>query len=991
MDAKKRTILIVDDSASDRTLLRNILLGSFHILEVSNGEEALSLLRETQGVDMVISEPHLPLTDGYTLLDAMAADEKLKHIPVAAITANGDQSAQLAALKAGASDTITKPYLSELVLKRIRGLSGAPRRGSGADSFKRGKLPKQLLWQQEHDTLTGLYNKSGFYLNARLCLYEHPDTHYLLVRADIDRFKAFNDTFGLPAGDELLIMIGRRMKEKQRDDNVFARLEADHFVALIPKELFETEEYAKFVTGWLDTYPTPFHLACSIGVYDIVDPGLEIALMCDRALMALQTVKSGYLNKTAFYDDALRQNMLKEQQLTGEMFGALENGQFHVYFQPQVNYSNGSLIGAEALVRWVHPERGIIPPNEFIPLFEKNGFISRMDEYVWEKSCQYMRKWYDQKGKLLPVSVSVNISRMDLYDENLCARLLALVAKYDLAPADLRLEITEGAYMVDSQKLVEVVKQLRSNGFSVEMDDFGSGYSSLNMLKDVLVDMVKIDMRFLSAAEDESRSGNILSSVIRMAHGIKMTVLAEGVETKEQADYLKSLGCLYMQGYCFAHPMPAEEFERMLDCREIDLRGEDRFYTAVDGSADFLSAKTQSTLLFNSFVGGAGILEYSRGIVSALRINDNFFKMIGVTPEEYNPWRYRVLDSISPDSRKAFLAMLETAEKTGAEASCETCCGPFTKGGSPVWLHDRARFLARKADAAIFYVAIENISDRKRLSKQLEEQNDNLQALYSSIPCGIIQYRYENGARKVVRYNDAACRLLGYADLRQFEAAIQQQTIIGNIHPDDVPKIMKCVSMVDSTGEPAGLDHRIICADGTMCWVHTQIQNVTDLDGSRLQQTTCMDITPLKLAEERYEREALETQAIINAIPGGVAVFKVDGDRVMRTYLSDKAYEVLGNSKTDEPSVDVAKLLNRVHPDDRDKLSAEISGAINEKRVFNMDMRVLPKDGGPRWVRLTAAPVQADDGLYYYGVYSDISARMAGEEARKLRRRTKKY
>jgi|GEM_PF-363305 len=988
-DAEKKTILVVDDSAIDRMLLCNIFSGHFQLLEAADGKEALRLLLETPGIDLVITDLQMPVMDGYALLGAMAGDEKLRNIPVIAATANIDQAAQLKALDAGAIDIITKPYFAELILKRVGSLTGMLLHGKNADTLDHGELQKKILWQQEHDTLTGLYNKSGFYLNARVCLDEHPDTHYLLMRGDIDRFKAFNDAFGLPAGDKLLIAIGNKLHENQQKDNVFARLEADHFVALIPKTSFESEQYATRTANWLYAYPTSFHLACSIGIYDIDNPELEVAFMCDRALMALQTVKTGYMNKVAFYDDALRQRMFREQELTGEMADALEKDQFRIYFQPQVNYASGKLIGAEALVRWFHPGQGMILPGEFIPLFEKNGFISRLDEYVWEKSCQYMRKWYDQKGKLLPISVSVNISRVDLYDDTLCPRLLKLIDKYLLAPADLRLEITESAYMSDSSRLIEVVKLLRSHGFSVEMDDFGSGYSSLNMLKDVLVDMVKLDMRFLSAAENESRSGNILSSVIRMAHGIKMSVIAEGVETREQAEYLKSLGCLFMQGYYFARPMPAEEFEKLLNNYKIDLRSEKRFYTEVDGSADFLSARTQSTLLFNSFVGGAAILEYANGVVTALRLNDSFFKMLNITPEEYNPWRDRILDNISPDTRQAFIDMLENAERTGDETSCEAHNVLLTAAGEPIWLFNRARFLARKAEARIFYVSVENISEQKRLSRQLEAQNSSLQMLYSSMPCGIIQYSHTDGKRKIVRYNDAAWKLLGYTDTRQFEAVTQQQIGTNNIHPDDVLKIRECIERVDRTGEPEELDHRLLCVNGALRWVHTRIQNITYPDGNRIQQATFMDVTPLKQAEEQYAQESLRMQTILNAIPGGISVFKAEGKKVLRVYLSDKAYDILGNSKTDAPAIDFSETFERVHPDDRKKLRTEINGARNEKRIFNIDMRILPKDGGLRWVNLTAAPAMMEDGLYYFGVYSDISARKTGEETEKLSRLAK--
>ena len=240
-----------------------------------------------------------------------------------------------------------------------------------------------------------------------------------------------------------------------------------------------------------------------------------------------------------------------------------------MYFQPQVNYDDGKLVGVEALARWNHPREGLISPDRFIPLFEKNGFILKLDTYVWEHSCRYLREWMNRAGgEVLPLSVSVNISRYDVYTPGLCETLKDLVEKYRLPASALRLEITETAYMDDPSQMLDVVKELQGAGFVVEMDDFGAGYSSLNTLKDVPVDVLKLDVRFLTKSENDARGGMILSSVVRMAGWLNLPLIAEGVESKHQADYLKSLGCCYMQGYYFGRAMPAEKFTDWLKDNE---------------------------------------------------------------------------------------------------------------------------------------------------------------------------------------------------------------------------------------------------------------------------------------------------------------------------------------------------------------------------------------------------------------------------------------
>ncbi|MEA4912479.1 MAG: EAL domain-containing protein, partial [Oscillospiraceae bacterium] len=263
------------------------------------------------------------------------------------------------------------------------------------------------------------------------------------------------------------------------------------------------------------------------------------------------------------YSEAMREKMLREQELTEDMEPALQSGQFEVWFQPQFDYQNGKMSGAEALVRWNHPKRGLISPGEFISLFEKNGRIYELDKYVWEASCRQVSAWRDKN--YAPLTVSVNVSRIDLYDPQLVDHLVSLVQSYALAPERLHLEITESAYMDNPEQLIDVVCRLHDAGFVVEMDDFGSGYSSLNTLKDVPVDVLKLDVKFLSASISDARSSSILGSVIRMASAIDLRVIAEGVEDVMHAQLLHELGCRFMQGYYFSKPLRPAEMEKMLE------------------------------------------------------------------------------------------------------------------------------------------------------------------------------------------------------------------------------------------------------------------------------------------------------------------------------------------------------------------------------------------------------------------------------------------
>ncbi|MEG1431416.1 EAL domain-containing protein [Eubacterium sp.] len=585
---------------------------------------------------------------------------------------------------------------------------------------------------QERDPLTGLLNRYGFYRHVRKVLDTDDKRHFSIIRIDLDNFKMLNDTLGIEAGDTLLKDCGAFLQKYRNEHTLFARLDSDHFAGLIPQDTLNDTALFEQLSHWFSTYPLKFKLSTHMGVYTVESRDMDAAIMCDRALLALKSIKGSYTKRIAWYDDSLRARLMEEQALSGEMAAALAQGQFEIYFQPQVNYESGALIGAEALVRWNHPERGMLPPSTFIPLFERNGFISDLDEYVWDRCCRILRKWLDDTQRYVPIAVSVNISRVDIYNPHLCERLTALVEKYHLPASMLKLEITETAYMQNPNQLIAVVKALREAGFLIEMDDFGSGYSSLNTLKDVPVDLLKLDMRFLSSGEDDARGGNILSSVIRMAHWLKIPVIAEGVETQHQADYLKSLGCLYMQGYYFDRPMAIDAFEPLLLRNAIE--GTDRYKNVdLNGIAAFWDPSAQNALLFNSFVGGAAIIEYHMGEVEILRANDRFYKEIRTTREAYLQCQQQLLKRFDSVNRARYIEMLETAIRTGEEAECEIKSQPHALDAEPLWTANRVRLLAKNGDTCILYLALENINSRKHIEEQLRINQKALQLSISKM------------------------------------------------------------------------------------------------------------------------------------------------------------------------------------------------------------------------------------------------------------------
>ncbi len=563
MDGMKKTILIVDDAEPNRLLLKKIFGAEYHVEEASNGQEALEKLHKLEEVAVLILDIVMPVMDGFTMLETMQKEECLRNIPTVMITANNEEQIQIRALSCGATDVMTKPFSPQIILHRIKNIMA---RKESEKLAEQNRAYRRELRFMDTDDKSGLYNKNAFHRYTTKMLENHPDKKFILMRWDIDNFKVFNDWFGIETGDLYLKKIGDFFREYEKKNSalkIYARYDADHFVCCQEAEGFDPETITEMINDYITHLAlVDFEYTPRMGLYLITNSSLDVTLMCDRALLALRSIKDSYGKRFAWFDDSMRETLMEQQQIVNEMEFALREGQFITYFQPQYNYASGNIIGAEALVRWEHPRKGTILPNKFIPLFERNGFISKLDEYLWEQVCILLQKWKKTGMPLVPISV--NVSRRDVYNPHLVGTILALLQEYDLNPDLLHLEITESAYTQNAEQLVNTVNLLRRHGLEVHMDDFGSGYSSLNMLQNVPVDILKLDMRFLGGNFKTERNGNILNAVTRMAAALGLPVLAEGVETEEQAEFLRSIGCLLMQGYLFSVPIPVDSFEKLL-------------------------------------------------------------------------------------------------------------------------------------------------------------------------------------------------------------------------------------------------------------------------------------------------------------------------------------------------------------------------------------------------------------------------------------------
>ena len=546
----KRQILVVEDNQLNREMLVAILSDRYSTFVAENGQEALDILRQhSDSISLVLLDLIMPVMDGYTFLDRIKEFPELSVIPVIVMTQNDSVEDEVAALAHGATDFVPKPYQPDVVLHRVASIINL-------------RETSAMVSYLKYDRLTGLYSKDYFYQKMRERISEDPDQEYCIVCSNIENFKMINDSFGIQEGDRLLKEVADIAKEMVGSTGFCGRFSADRYLIFQKREReqFDRAQFGNFLTG--DLSPLLRNTVMRWGIYEITDRSIPVERMCDRALMAVDSIKGRYDQYFSVYDESLRSKKLREQAITNAMLAALQEEQFIIHYQPKYDLKTGRMGGAEALVRWNSPEWGVVSPGEFIPLFEKNGFIFQLDRYVWEHTCAQLCRWQEQGYPLVPVSV--NVSRADLYHMDLADTLVDLIQKYGIDPKYLHLEITESAYTENPVQITSTVETLKQHGFLIEMDDFGSGYSSLNMFSQMKLDILKLDMKFIQNETAKPANQSILNDIVSMAHRLSLKVVAEGVEQRDQVDRLRAIGCDYVQGYFFAKPMPAPEFEKLL-------------------------------------------------------------------------------------------------------------------------------------------------------------------------------------------------------------------------------------------------------------------------------------------------------------------------------------------------------------------------------------------------------------------------------------------
>ena len=554
----RKKILIAEDVALNQMMLGEILEEEYDLLYASDGVETLEVLtREEEKTDLVLLDLQMPRMDGFEVLKSMKSNPEMRDIPVIVMT--GDQESEVRCLEMGAIDFIPKPYPGwEIIRARV------------SKSLELTET-KEIIQSTERDHLTKLFNIDYFVRYVQGFDRHYGDGEMDAIVIDVNHFQNINERFGKQYGDGVLRRIGERIRQTARiTGGVGCRQGADIFLLYCPHREDYEDLLKQISEGVAEGQEDIERVRLRMGVYANADKSLDIERRFDRAKQAADTVRGNLVQTIGFYNEEIHALQLHRERLLEDFRPSLEQGNFKVYLQPKfdIRPEKPILASAEALVRWVHPELGMVSPAEFIPLLEESGLILELDQFVWRETAKRIRYWKDRYGFSIPVSV--NVSRIDMLETGLKEIFREILDTNRLTPQDMLLEITESAYTGEADQVITMARELGVGGmgFRIEMDDFGTGYSSLGMLKKLPIDALKLDMTFVRTAFGEVRDVRMIELILDIANYLQVPVVAEGVETEEQMKVLKEMGCDLVQGYYFSKPVPFEEFDRFMEERK---------------------------------------------------------------------------------------------------------------------------------------------------------------------------------------------------------------------------------------------------------------------------------------------------------------------------------------------------------------------------------------------------------------------------------------
>lgn len=775
------------------------------------------------------------------------------------------------------------------------------------------KMNEEMSYINEFDLLTGYNNYASYKLSAaeQIKNVDNIDRSYSISYCDIKNFKIINDLYGYKTGDGLLQHWADIISRSLEPGESFARISADKFsITKMYSKKSELKSYFKRMVKELNGFPAlkmhKFVIELVCGVYCIENSSdiLSVEDMIDRANIAQKSVKYIGGNQFAEYSRQMREQIVREKEIEADMERALRDGEFNVYLQGQVNIQkNFAVTGAEALVRWIRPE-GILAPDMFIPLFEKNGFIVSIDRYVFEQVCKYIRERIDRNKRLF--KISVNVSRISLFQPEFVQTYAKIKNKYKIPDEILELECTESIAIKNLQEIDRVSVEMRNNGFSFSMDDFGAGESSLNALKNLNIDVLKLDMGFFKNGLVSKKDRVIVGSIISMAKSLGMQIVAEGIEHLDEVRFLQQIGCDLVQGYVFTRPTPIENFIDEIE-NKPDMKPDlVPAWTQMSGFSHVQELQQETSVLLDNIMSGLVkcIYDSSCTIVYA---NNAFYNIIGYTKEQmYKEHKNHFIELVVGDIKKLAVDFAEALQENKEVMEFEFQIR--RRDGEIIWIYEQIKY----NNDGTFYISVMDISDRKQMEIAIENSNSELHTILDNIPGGI--GIYEVGDKiKIVYLNEGIYRLNGVTEEEHDKYSIDS-IVMDIIYDEDKKGLINCLHEAIKTNKTIEYTYRFYKLNGQLSWASIRAKRYGEVNGRPRVFAVLLDVTEQKEIEQELYVQKERYQMLEALIKDNLFEYDVYRDYLVYSIVDEKR-RISHREYTDYFKNLYEKSLDRPHPD----------------------------------------------------------------------------
>lgn len=832
------------------------------------------------------------------------------------------------------------------------------------------------------DLPANCYIPANFYIEVQDRLTAIKPNEYVLISIDLDNFKYINDLFGYEFGDQTLHLLTAYFSQQLKAGELFSRVNADNFIFFM--QSIEESALTNRLMNIINmvrclgaSFPAHYNFVTSGGIFLISNPSERLATMLDKANFARKKAKGNHVSTFLHYTKEMSDELQWKKEITLSMEMALNNQEFEMYLQPKILIKSGKVSGAEALVRWNSKKNGMIYPDQFIPVLEQNGFIKKLDFYMLEQACLFLKKCMLEGFPLLPISV--NFSKIHVGTPDFVEKVYQIVRQHNIATSLIEIELTESVFSRDFQDLVNIASGLKYLGFKVSLDDFGSAYSSLNYLKDFPADIIKIDKSFLNNSTNTENGRLIIAKIVEMIKSLRLMAVMEGVEDREQVDFLQNLNCDIGQGYFYAKPMPIANYEAFVESKAAELVQSSFIHElpmeALEKEYPKEVPKEFQMDNWELYVLGQnidmGLMKgYLDGEVTIQYVNKKALDYLGYTPQEFREIFHNKITAFThPDDIHIIQANAEQLIKTGKPLPFKTRA--IRKDGKVIHLEGRSSCITDSQGRIVGLYAFQDVTEELErsnlLQNSLQDKIKEIEMLYDSIPGAVIHCNADKDF-SILHHNDSFLRLIGYS--KQDLSSIFGNKMINLIVPEDREIVINTMGAQLQSGNHTKFECRIKY-QGKFLWILAQGQLTKNEKGCDRFCFVLVDITAEKESREALRRSEERYKIIIDQSDAIMFEWDFTSDTIT---FSDKYEKVLGLSSTKERSHHSKELFRVIHPDDEAIFKDWMQSTYKKMHTPHFEFRFKTVENNYIWMRSRSSAVCDQNGLPIkaIGVFNNI-------------------